>query len=207
MDATKLEKLLIGEVSGVDDPANQSPGWVVMKAEGAPSGALVVVPGDAADEAATTTIKERLKGWILGEKEDLQMDKSELSEILDEREDALIAKMTEAVSKSVEAAKVAAPVEETVAVTPPAEAAEPTLTVEDIAKAIEVGLEPYNEILEKVMDRLEKTESALTGSARKSLDGQEGTTTDEGEEAPQLADAIVKALRNPGSAVRMGGSE
>ena len=28
---TKLDKLFINEVSGVDDPANQSPGWALMK--------------------------------------------------------------------------------------------------------------------------------------------------------------------------------
>jgi hypothetical protein len=34
MTATKLEQLLIKEVSGVDDPANGLPGWLVMKARG-----------------------------------------------------------------------------------------------------------------------------------------------------------------------------
>src|SRR5690242_20735227 len=34
-DTTRLTKLLISEVSGVDDPANQLPGWMVMKARGA----------------------------------------------------------------------------------------------------------------------------------------------------------------------------
>jgi hypothetical protein len=207
MHATKLEKLFIGEISGVDDPANQSPGWVVMKAEGAPEGALVVVPGDAADEAATTTIKDRLKGWVLG-KEDLQVDKSELTAILDERDESLVAKVVEAVSKSVDT-PVVAPVEEPVAPVVAAPViAEATLTVEDVVKAIEVGLEPYNEILEKVLDRLEKAEGALTKGARTSIDGQEGSTASDGEpEAPKLGDAIAKALRNPGSTVRMGGAD
>jgi hypothetical protein len=31
---TKLKNLLISEVSAVDDPANQAPGWLVMKARG-----------------------------------------------------------------------------------------------------------------------------------------------------------------------------
>lgn len=31
MDALKLEKLFIGEVSGVDEPANEVPGWLVAK--------------------------------------------------------------------------------------------------------------------------------------------------------------------------------
>lgn len=31
---TKLERLVIGEVSGVDDPANELPGWMVAKATG-----------------------------------------------------------------------------------------------------------------------------------------------------------------------------
>jgi hypothetical protein len=34
VDAVKLEKLIIGEVSGVDDPANQIPGWMVQKSAG-----------------------------------------------------------------------------------------------------------------------------------------------------------------------------
>lgn len=34
--ATKLEKLLISEVSGVDDPANELMGWMVAKAKSAP---------------------------------------------------------------------------------------------------------------------------------------------------------------------------
>lgn len=34
MTPTKLSKLLIGEVSGVDDPANQLRGWVVAKSRG-----------------------------------------------------------------------------------------------------------------------------------------------------------------------------
>jgi len=29
----KLEKLLISEVSGVDDPANATPGWLVIKSK------------------------------------------------------------------------------------------------------------------------------------------------------------------------------
>ncbi|MDP9302937.1 MAG: hypothetical protein M3O92_00315 [Actinomycetota bacterium] len=32
---TKLEKLLIQEVSAVDDPANAAPGWAVLKSRGA----------------------------------------------------------------------------------------------------------------------------------------------------------------------------
>jgi hypothetical protein len=35
MDQVKLERLLIQDVSGVDDPANQLPGWLVTKARGA----------------------------------------------------------------------------------------------------------------------------------------------------------------------------
>lgn len=43
---TKLEQLFIGEVSGVDDPANQMPGWMVAKAAGQPD--LRVGPADTA---------------------------------------------------------------------------------------------------------------------------------------------------------------
>ena len=34
MTPTKLSKLLIGEVSGVDDPANELRGWLVAKSRG-----------------------------------------------------------------------------------------------------------------------------------------------------------------------------
>ncbi|HEY8767909.1 MAG TPA: hypothetical protein VIP09_11710 [Dehalococcoidia bacterium] len=34
LDTRKLEKLMISEVSGVDDPANESPGWIVLKRRG-----------------------------------------------------------------------------------------------------------------------------------------------------------------------------
>ena len=36
MDTAKLHTLLIKEISGVDDPANQLPGWAVLKARGQP---------------------------------------------------------------------------------------------------------------------------------------------------------------------------
>jgi hypothetical protein len=38
MELRKLEKLLIGEVSGVDDPANEIPGWMVAKGRDGVSG-------------------------------------------------------------------------------------------------------------------------------------------------------------------------
>ena len=31
MSATKLQDILVHEVSGVDDPANELPGWVIVK--------------------------------------------------------------------------------------------------------------------------------------------------------------------------------
>jgi hypothetical protein len=44
----KLEKLSIHEVSGVDDPANEVPGWMIRKAVGddAPAGVTVVPLGE-----------------------------------------------------------------------------------------------------------------------------------------------------------------
>ncbi len=88
------------------------------------------------------------------------------------------------------------------ATTPEAPAAEaPTFTeaqTDAIAKAITDGLAPYNEIFEKVLDRLEGTEKHLGIAARKSLDGQE-SGDDKGEpvekSTPDLGDAILSALK------------
>lgn len=40
MTATKLEKLLLQEISAVDDPANEIPGWQVMKARKPPASGI-----------------------------------------------------------------------------------------------------------------------------------------------------------------------
>lgn len=272
--ATKLEKLLIGEVSGVDDPANQIPGWMVAKATGAapelrvgPDTAWIV--GDAEKRvraltgaedgptpkyaacflysggegdrfgdfkflvtdvvdgelalmpAALKAAAQRLPGTDLSEadkdavgaliedlskrvtpaapeadasdatsilgkvrlllsgngdspgKEDLNMDKAELTAILDERDEALVAKFAAAVAPAVEAPVEGTPAaaETTVPATELSEA-----QVAQVTKAIEDGLAaalaPYNEILENVINRTAAVEKNTV--RRTSLEGQEG---------------------------------
>ncbi len=281
MEATKLERLLISEVSGVDDPANQLPGWRVLKAAGDEPDLLLALAGEmevftkaAADktpygdvtyadpgyqedgkkrypldsethiraawsyinqagnadlysaddlskvkakiqaamkkigaEVSTTksaetvdsnsTIVAKIKGILLGSptgKDDLEMDKAELTAILDERDEALVQKVAEAVSASVPVpAEGEGATEPEAGATASAESSEaPALTAEDITKAIQEALAPYNEILEGMLDRTEAIESALGVAARKSLDGQE--TNEDGtpveKSAPNLSDAI-----------------
>lgn len=196
MTSTKLEKLLIGEVSGVDDPAHEIPGWMVAKAATPP----------ASDAAGDSGFVDKIKALITkggeptGESE-IEMTKDELVAVLEEREVALVEKMTEAVAKSVEvpAAGEATPAAE---VTPPAPAettttTAETLSVEDIQKGIAEALAPYAEALEKTLDRLAAVETALAKGARMSLNGQE--TQGEGTEAPPtVRDGIAAALKNRG---------
>jgi len=57
MEQTKLDSLLISEVSGVDDPANQLPGWMVTKAAGGNAADLLLVLAnemEALTKASTT---------------------------------------------------------------------------------------------------------------------------------------------------------
>jgi hypothetical protein len=295
--AVKLENLIIGEVSGVDDPANESPGWMVTKAAGpsyplgpdrawdvgaaeariraetgamdAPNskyamcflsksgdgnkfgdykflvcdvvdGGINVMPqaihaaasrvsssslsateksvvqskidaltgtGEGATKGAEEVgILQKIKDLIFPTtpEGDIDMTSDELNAALDERLGPVISAVEE-LSKSV--AEAAPVVEEPVLVADPVTPSEsevPALTIEAVAKAIEAGiekaLEPYNEILEKVMDRLEGTEKAVAFGTRKSVNGQETSTSPSGDApqpTPDLADAITKALRNP----------
>lgn len=173
---TKLEKLFIGEVSGVDDPANETPGWMVQKS---------VAPSDApmtADEAQSTLAKIKSMFATTRKDADLDMTADELKAELDARDVTLKASLTEVVTEVVKAALIPAPVEPAAApvVEAPAEAAT-ALTIEDVTKAIEdsfgpaldVALEPYREILEKAIDRIASVETHFAGVARKSLEGQE----------------------------------
>ena len=73
MVAQKLEKLLIAEVSGVDDPANEIPGWMVTKNADAGAvpraGGLLAIKGRrvgddlfVAVEDCSTVIRYRMGG-------------------------------------------------------------------------------------------------------------------------------------------------
>jgi hypothetical protein len=190
MDAVRLDKLFMTEVSGVDDPANQLPGWMVTK---------------SADATAPESIVAKIKGIILGAptEEGIDMEKDELVTILAESNKSLVTSLSEAVAEAV--TKSLTPAEGEGATVVPAvatpEADAPVFTeaqTDAIAKAIEDGFAPYNEIFEKVLDRLEGTEKHLGIAARKSLDGQE-SGEGEGEPVvkatPDLGDAISAALK------------
>lgn len=134
------------------------------------------------------------------------MTSEELVAVLDER----IAPLTTQVEELSKSVVTPAPSGEgapaTVVETPAAPAsatdqpaAEAPPSIEDITKAIMTALEPYNDILEKVFDRLENVERAHALGTRKSLTGQEGGEAPEAPPTPTIADAITKALRNPSS--------
>lgn len=190
MEQTLLATLLMEEVSGVDDPANQVPGWMVTKsADG--------------EQAASESIVAKVKGLLstLGAPtgKEIDMEKDELLATLEERDEALVAKVAEAVAKSVAPAEGAA--EEVPATAEAVVEAPVGVSVEDVTKAIEDAIvktviEPHSEIFEKILDRLEGVESALGVAARKSLDGQEAN---EGEpvtkSTPDLGDAIAAAFK------------
>ncbi len=69
------------------------------------------------------------------------------------------------------------------------------LTVEDVAKAISEALAPHTELAEAVLTRLEAVENRFAGVARKSLEGQEGATTEnETPSTPTVKSAFASAL-------------
>jgi hypothetical protein len=85
--ATRLEKLVLHEISGVDSPANEAPGFALFKSK-TKSDAEGVETGVQKD---ATTILDRVRKLVNGGKgDDLEMDRSELEGILKEREDALL---------------------------------------------------------------------------------------------------------------------
>jgi hypothetical protein len=187
---SRLEKLFIGEVSLVDDPANESPGFMVAKAtEAEPE----------LESEDPTSLLGKIRDLLKGSgKEDIDMTKEELHAELDEKLAPLAeltSKVDELISKSVEAPAPAGEVE-----TESTEAeAENALTEEVVKSAIEAGikeaLEPVFEVLEKTLDRLEAVESKFV--TRKSLEGQETSVEDGTEATPTLSDAIAKALKSP----------
>ena len=211
MDATKLEKLLISEVSGVDDPANEVPGWMIAKAAeaaGAASAAEpVVIPADVVAPLDAPTIVEKIKNLLFPteRKDDVDMTVDELNGVLDERFAALTETLGESLAKSLappvegagEAAAVINPASATEAVAVVVEEPVPGITAEDVSKAIEEAFAPYHEIFEKTLDRVERIEQALATGARKSLDGQEdgGTTKPDAPTTSTLTDAVGKALK------------
>ena len=210
MDATKLEKLLISEVSGVDDPANEVPGWMIAKAAEAAGAASatesVVVPVESAPLDAPTIV-EKIKSLLFPteRKDDVEMTTEELNGVLDERFAALTETLGESLAKSLappvegagEVAAVIDPASATEAVAVVVEEPVPGITAEDVSKAIEEAFAPYHEIFEKTLDRVERIEQALATGARQSLDGQEdgGTTKPDAPTTSTLTDAIGKALK------------
>ena len=285
MEQVRLDKLLISEVSGVDDPANMLPGWMVTKsADGNGPDLLLVlademetltkasdskqpygdvkyadpgyqkdgkkrypldtethiraawsyinVPangeaytaeqltsikakiktamkglGAETESAATKTRSENIvatiKGNLLGtptEQEGEDMDKDELVAAIVEGNEPLVKAVTDAVAKSLTPAEGEGATVTPAAVETPAAEDAPAFTeaqIGEVTKAVEALLAPYNEIFEKVLDRLEGTEKHLGIAARKSLDGQE-SGEGEGEPVvkatPDLGDAIAAAL-------------
>lgn len=192
MEPTKLEKLLISEVSGVDSPANQLDGWMVTKS------------ASGSEPNIVARIKEALLGTPTG-KDDLDMDRTELVEVLGENNEALAKAVAAAVAESIAPAEGEGTTEETEAKETEVSAEVTAETAEALGEAIsksiqdklDTALQPYNDILEKVLDRLERAESAFGVAARKSIEGQEVGPDGEPVEksTPDLADAISAAFK------------
>lgn len=149
-------------------------------------------------DANSDTIVAKIKGILLGAptgKED-DVEKQEFVEALSENNGVLAEAVADAVSKSLAPAKGEGATEET------ATAAE-ALSAEDVSKTVtevieEHVIKQYNDIFEKVLNRIENIEKHLGVAAKKSLDGQEAeTATAESVEksAPDLGDAIAAAFR------------
>lgn len=187
---------MIGEVSGVDDPANALPGWIVAKA--ASPDTQQTAASESPDEALSIVGKIRNLVFPAG-KEEVEMTKEELNETLDARDETLIKSLVEAISEAVKPAPVEK-ADEVPAVpetpeTPETPEAVTALTAEDVTKGVEDALQPVLEILDKALDRIAAVENAQTSSARKSLDGQESAGGEDAPEAlPPVQAAISKAL-------------
>lgn len=153
-----------------------------------------------------TTILGRIKKILSATPtEEIDMTSEELTAQLDERLAPLVAlgEKVDTLSKAVEDAQAGAPAAiEKIETTPD----ETAVVAADVAKAIEAGvtagvekaLEPYNDILDAVIDRVAGVEKYLAFETRKSLTGQEGGEDEVEKEAiPTVGDAIAKALRHP----------
>ena len=189
----------------MDDPANEAPGWMVAKSGTSPDAAVggVVVhqhfsvtdPAASAEveapapaEAAALSVVGKIKALLTG-KEDIEMTKEEMNAELDVRFDALSETLKSLIPASVEApAEVATP---EAAPEEPAVAA--GVTADEVSKAVEDGLAPFLEVIDKTLDRIAGIESAL--AIRKSLDGQETRDDESADNKPTLNDAFTAALK------------
>lgn len=193
MEAKKLEKLLISEVSGVDRPANMLDGWMIQKS----------VDGEAAaQEQDETSLIGKIRALLAtgstnAGKDDISMTTEELAKELDDRFAAFGETLNERLTKATEDAATAAAAA-AAATAPEAETAPETaaVTIEDVTKAIEAGLEaaiaPVLEICDKALDRIAGLEKGSV--TRKSIDGQENGLETEEQPTPTVGDAIAKAF-------------
>ncbi len=189
---------MIGEVSGVDDPANALPGWMIAKAKKPGDVAVATADSDSPEDAQSIVGKIRNLVFPAG-KEEVDMTEEQLKEGLAEFGEALSKSLVEAISEAVKPAPVEkadeAPVVPEVIETPEVPEAVAALTAEDVTKGVEEALQPILEILDKALDRIAAVENSQTSSARKSLDGQEGVGGEgEPEALPPVQAAISKAL-------------
>lgn len=92
--ATRLEQLVLKEISGVDDPANEAPGFAIFKAKDSQTESAT----EASSDGRETTIFGKLLRAVTGGKgDDLEMDRSELEGILKERDERLLAGVADVV--------------------------------------------------------------------------------------------------------------
>lgn len=204
--ATKLERLLIKEISGVDDPANETPGWMVAKSAetSGDSAAQIVIhqhispaPGTpdeapASPDGEALSVVGKIKALLTG-KEDIEMTKEEMNAELDARFEGLTETLKSLIPAPSETpAPIEAVVEVPAAEAPATEDAQPVLTNEDLTKAVQDGLAPFLEVIDKTLDRIAGIEDTL--AIRKSLDGQEERAPESADNKPTLDDAFSKAL-------------
>ncbi len=167
---------------------------------------------EAPASAQPTTTLGTIRNLLFpARKDDIEMTSEELTAALDERDTALVEKFAEVVKSAVVPVEGAPAVEtpaasvETPAVEAPVAEATPSvdeatgLSVEDVTKAIQDAFEPYNEILEKTLDRVERIEAAFGIAARQSLEGQENGKATKTEKTTTPEDkaegiGIVKSL-------------
>jgi len=149
--------------------------------------------------AEALSVVGKIKNLLLGKDQEIEMTSEELNEAVGKAVADATAPLAEAISvlaKSVEApTEGAAATEGTEGAAATTTEAPAAPSVDDIAKAVEGILEPYVDVLDKALDRIAGIEKAL--AIRKSLDGQEGASSEAGEGTPTLQDAIAKAFTRP----------